>query len=93
MTSERAQAYGRLMRRLRSSGRSELLPHEEEQIREAADALLFSDGDRDDEHTLDSLACAVRLIEALVRVGRWHEAPAQMMLRDLQACGPLAPVS
>ena len=67
MTSERAEAYGRL---------------KEEQIREAADALLFCNGDWGDEQTL----------EALVHVGRWREEPAQLLLRELRACGPLAAV-
>ncbi len=93
MTSERAEAYGRLMRRLRVPGASGLLPHEEEQIREAADALLFSGDDWDDEQTLDALGDAVRLIEGLVHVGRWREGSAKRLLRELQACGPLAPVS
>jgi len=93
MTSERAEAYGRLMRRLRVPGTSGLLPHEEEQIRQAADALLFSGGDWGDEEALDALADAVRLIEGLVQVGRWRESAARRLLRELQACGPLAPVS
>jgi hypothetical protein len=92
MTSERAEAYGRLMRRLRSTGAAGLLPHEEEQIREAADALLFCDGNWGDEQTLDALGDAVRLIERLVDVGRWREGPAQLFLQDLRACGPMAAV-
>jgi hypothetical protein len=92
MTSERAEAYGRLMRRLRSPGASGLLPHEEEQIREAADALLFCNGHWGDEETLEALGDAVRLIEGLVHVGRWQEGPAQLLLQDLRACGPLAAV-
>jgi hypothetical protein len=68
MTSERAEAYGRLMRTLRSTDAGELLPHEEEQIREAADALLFCNGDWGDEQA------------------------AQLLLRELRACGPLAAV-
>ena len=92
MTSERAEAYGRLMRRLRVADSSELLPHEEEQIREAADALLFSGGAAGDEQTRDALGDAVRLIEGLVQVGRWREESAKRLLGDLQACGPPAPV-
>jgi hypothetical protein len=92
MTSERAEAYGRLMRRLRALGAAGLLPHEEEQIREAADALLFCSGDWSDEATLEALGEAFRLIEGLVQVGRWREAPAQLLLRELRACGPLAAV-
>jgi hypothetical protein len=93
MTSERAEAYGRLMRRLRNPSGPGLQPHEEQQVREAADALLFCDGDRTDEQTLDALEDAVRMIEGLVRVGRWRDGAARRLLRDLEACGPLTPVS
>src|SRR5919197_2723980 len=61
MTSERAEAYGRLMRTLRGMGPRGLLPHEEEQIREAADALLFCTGDESDDDAREALANAVRL--------------------------------
>ena len=44
MTSERAEAYGRLMRTLRSTDAGELLPRGGA-IEEAADALLFCNGD------------------------------------------------
>jgi hypothetical protein len=72
MTSERSEAYGRLMRRMRAVGATGLLPQEQEEIREAADALFF---------------------RTLVHVGRWPEGSAKRLLRDLEACGPLAPVS
>jgi hypothetical protein len=93
MTSERAEAYGRLMRRLRGLGATGLLPQEEEQIREAADALLFCNGDWTDEHARRSLAAAVRLVEGLVHVGRWAEGDAKRLVRDLESCGPLTPVT
>jgi hypothetical protein len=93
MTSERAEAYGRLMRRLRTPERLGLMPPEEQQIREAADALLFCNGDWTDRQTLEALAEAVRMIESLVRVGRWEDGAAKVLLRDLEACGPLTPVS
>lgn len=92
MTSERAQAYGRLMRRLRSADAAGLLPHEEDRIREAADALLFCSNDWSDEQTLEELGEAVRLVEGLAEEGRWQDAHAQLVLRELRACGPLAAV-
>jgi hypothetical protein len=93
MTSERAEAYGRLMRRLRGPGSTGLLPQEEEQIREAADALLFCDGEWSDEHARRSLTAAVRLVEGLVHVGRCAEEDAKRLVRDLENCGPLTPVA
>ena len=43
MTSERAQAYGRLMRTVRDESPDPLTPAECALIREAADCLLFCD--------------------------------------------------
>jgi hypothetical protein len=93
MTSERAEAYGRLMRRLRTMGSTSLLPHEEEQIREAADALLFCTEEWSDEQAREALASAVHLVDGLVHAGRWQDGVARRLLRDLEGCGPLAPVS
>jgi hypothetical protein len=93
MTSERSEAYGRLMRRMRAVGATGLLPQEQEEIREAADALFFYTDEWSDEQARQALARAVRLVETLVHVGRWPEGSAKRLLRDLEACGPLAPVS
>jgi hypothetical protein len=74
-------------------GAKGLLPQEEEQIREAADALVFCPGEWSDQQARDALARAVRLVEGLVHVGRWPEGAAKRMLRDLESCGPLTPVT
>src|SRR3712207_7704469 len=50
MTSERSEAYGRVMKALRDLGPSKLLPNEVERLRDAADVLLFCE-DRSEEHT------------------------------------------
>jgi hypothetical protein len=92
MTSERAEAYGQLMRRIRTLGAQGLLPHEEEQIREAADVLLFCT-EHSSQESAQALADARRLVEGLVKVGRWRQEAARRLLRDLEACGPLAPVA
>ena len=92
MTAERAEAYGQLMRRLRNLPTSEVLPHEQQQIRDAADALLFSTDDARDEEARDALAEATRLVDGLVQVGRWQDGAARRLLRELEACGPLMPV-
>jgi hypothetical protein len=93
MTSERAEAYGRLMRRMRAVGSTGLLPQEQEEIRGAADALFFCTDEWSDEQARQALAKAVRLVDGLVNVGRWPEGSAKRLLRDLESCGPLAPVS
>jgi hypothetical protein len=42
MTSERTQAYGRVVRTLTDVGPTKLHATEQEQIREAADTLIFA---------------------------------------------------
>jgi hypothetical protein len=81
------------MRTLRGMGPRGLLPHEEEQIREAADALLFCTGDESDEDAREALANAVRLVDGLVQTDRWPDEAGSHLLRELEACGPLTPVS
>ena len=42
MTSDRTQAYGRVVKTLEDLGPSKLQPAEQDRIREAADALIFA---------------------------------------------------
>ena len=44
MTSERTQAYGRIVKTLEDLGPAKLLASEQERIREAADTLIFASG-------------------------------------------------
>jgi hypothetical protein len=87
MTSERSQAYGRVMRTLAELGPSKLLPSEQDRLRDAADALLFSEDPRDDA-TLDAMADARALAAHLVGAGRWSESRAAELADDLTGCGP-----
>jgi hypothetical protein len=87
MTSERSQAYGRVMRTLVALGPSKLLAGEQDRLREAADTLLFSDDARDDA-TLDAMADARALAAHLVASGRWSESRAAELADDLTGCGP-----
>jgi hypothetical protein len=89
MTSERTQAYGRVLRTLEDVGPTKLHDPEQERIRDAADTLIFAS-------TLDEARAALEdldaLCELLVATGRWSEQRATDMAQDLLACGPLAPV-
>jgi hypothetical protein len=89
MTSERTQAYGRVVKTLDDLGPAKLQPAEQERIRDAADTLIFAS-------TLDEARAALEdldaLCELLVATGRWSEQRATDMAQDLLACGPLAPV-
>lgn len=91
MTSERTQAYGRVMRTLQDVGATKLHADEQAQIREAADTLIFA---ATVEEAGFGFADARAIAEALVASGRWSDERAAELERDIAACGPeLAPVA
>jgi hypothetical protein len=92
MTSERAQAYGRLMQTIKAEGEDALDPSESALVREAADALLFCEDLAADEEARDGLTRVGELAGDLVGSGRWAPDRAEQLLRDIESCGPLAPV-
>lgn len=88
MTSDRAQAYGRVVATVDELEGTKLQPGEIARIRAAADALLFSETvDR------DALADVADLVGGLVESERWTEERGQALLDDLAACGPVARVA
>jgi hypothetical protein len=93
MNSERAQAYGRLMQTVRADGPEALAPAEQELIREAADSLLFCEDLSWDDEARDGLTRVGDLAGELVGSGRWGPDRAEQLLRDIECCGPMAPVS
>jgi hypothetical protein len=90
MTSERTQAYGRVMRTLEDLGPSKLQPLEQERIREAADNLIFA---VDLDAARAALIDVEELAEFLVASGRWTTERAEELVSDLIACGPVTPVA
>ena len=93
MTSERAQAYGRLMKTLDSLGGGKLHPDEVEIAREAADALFFCedlDGDATAEH---ALAAFHELTDRLLESERIMPETAHRLTAEVEECGPLATVA
>ena len=90
MNRDRTQAYGRVVRTLDDLGPAKLQPEELERIREAADTLIFA-------ATPDDAAPAIEdvrnLTEHLVAADRWTDERAEQLIRDLQECGPVAPVA
>jgi hypothetical protein len=52
MTSDRTQAYGRVMKTLEDLGPSKLLAAEQDRVREAADNLIFAAGPDEARDTL-----------------------------------------
>ena len=89
MTSERTQAYGRVVRTLDDVGPAKLHDAEQQRIRDAADALIFAASYEEARETLGEVEA---LTELLVESGRWTEERAQELAHDVMACGPVAPV-
>ena len=89
MTSERTQAYGRVVKTLEDLGPTKLQPAEMDRVREAADILIFAS---EVEETRTAMADIEALTDHLVASDRWSEERAQQLVDDLFACGPVAPV-
>ncbi len=90
MTSERTQAYGRVLRTLEDVGPTKLHESEQERIRNAADTLIFAATFDDARAALEDVDA---LSEHLVATGRWSDERAAALAQDILACGPLAPVA
>jgi hypothetical protein len=89
MTSRRAQSYGRVMETLRSVGESKLHAEEQDQIREAADALLFCEDIDTGPEAKVALDGVRDLTRRLVGTGRWTPDTADRLLEDVAGCGPV----
>jgi hypothetical protein len=90
MTSDRTQAYGRVIKTLDDLGPAKLQPAEQDRIREAADTLIFA---ADLDEARSTLADLEALVEHLVASGRWTAERADQLAADLLACGPVTPVA
>jgi hypothetical protein len=85
MTSERTQAYGRVVQTLDELGPTKLLPAEQARIRDAADTLIFA---TEIDETRDALRDIGALAEHLLTSGRWLEDRLDALVMNLLACGP-----
>ena len=93
MTSERSQAYGRVMKTLADLSASKLHGPEQAVIREAADSMFFCEDLPGDPSTRAAFD-AVRLLAAkLVEADRMEPETVDRLLADIEDCGPLAPVA
>jgi hypothetical protein len=88
VTAERAEAYGRIMRVVSAEGPEQLEPREQALLREAADAVFFSEDIAGDPEAGDALARANDLAGNMVGAERWTPDHAEQVLQDLEACGP-----
>jgi hypothetical protein len=80
--ARRGRAHTRLRELLDARGPAVLHQHERELLVDAADALLFNEGD-----ALERRDAALDLLEDLVEFGRWEPSPAQAVAQALRACG------
>jgi hypothetical protein len=88
MTSDRAKAYGRVVKTLEDKGSSKLAPLECDRIREAADIVFFAERPSEDS---ELAVTDVRVLaEHLIEADRWEEWQAQQLIDDLAGCGPVA---
>ncbi len=88
MTSERAQAYGRVTATLADVGPTKLQPAEQDLLRDAADTLLFCEDVTADPTAQQALDNVAELLDRLVSTGRWTAERADRLRADVDACGP-----
>ena len=91
MTSERANAYGRVVATIEDLGATKLQDSEVQRLRDAADTLLFSET-LDAPGARDALDDVEALTRHLIDSDRWTEERAQRLFDDVAACGPVTPV-
>jgi hypothetical protein len=89
MTSRRAGSYGHVMETLRSAGETKLHAAEQDQIREAADTLLFCDEIDAGSDAKLALEGVRDLTRQLAATGRWTPEAADRLLEDVAGCGPV----
>jgi hypothetical protein len=88
MNTERTDAYRRVLHTLEQLGPSKLQPEEQDRIRYAADSLIFCGELERDDAALEALTDIDLLCRALVDSGRWEQATAARLERDVVECGP-----
>ena len=77
------------MEMLRSTSVAKLHPSEEDQIREAADALLFCDDIDTGTEAKLALDGVRDLTRRLAGTGRWTPDAADRLLEEIAGCGPV----
>ncbi len=89
MTSDRAQAYGRVVKTIDELAATKLLAPEQQRIRDAADTLLFCETP-DAPGAREALGDIEELTRHLAQSERWTEERARALADDVVACGPVA---
>jgi hypothetical protein len=92
MTSDRSQAYGRVMRRLADVTGVKLHDAEVAIIRDSADTLLFAASPQEPD-AIEAITLVERLLTDLADSGRWTADSAQALADDIAGCGPALQVA
>ncbi len=88
MTTNRARAYGRVMTLIDELGPAKLHADEQQAIRDAADALLFSIDVASDDEAKAALDRLDEVMDRLVTGERLIPETADALLDAVEACGP-----
>lgn len=88
MTSTRARAYGRVMTLLDELGPAKLHADEQQAVRDAADAVLFTYDIATDSAAKDAIIHLESVMDRLVDGGRLLEETADTILDAVERCGP-----
>jgi len=88
VNSERAAAYGRVMKTIQDLGAGKLHPPEQDVVREAADAMFFSRDSTDEDQAHEALRGLYALVDQLVDAKRIEPEAAGRLTADVEACGP-----
>ena len=88
MTTNRARAYGRVLTLIEELGPAKLHADEQQAIRDAADALLFTADVPSDEEAKAALNGLDDVVERLLAADRIAPETANALLDAVEACGP-----
>ena len=88
MTTNRARAYGRVMTLIDELGAAKFHADEQQAIRDAADALVFSVDVASDEEAKTALNHLDDVMQRLVDSERLIPETADTILDAVEACGP-----
>ncbi len=88
MTTNRARAYGRVMTLVEELGPAKLHGDEQQAIRDAADALLFTIDVASDPEAKAALDHLDEVMDRLVAAERLIPETSDTILDAVEACGP-----
>lgn len=88
MTSNRSDAYGRVVRTLDDLSASKFHADEQAILREAADTMFFCERLESDDAALDAMAAVYELADWLVAADRVTADTAARLIADIEGCGP-----